>query len=378
MADPPAQVGLISPGDPSKKPAPPLAVRSPPPARSYMLAIIPFPLPGIPDRETLTPLLPVSRHRFSLAPSSSSVLLALLPEATSPVDGVRLIALNRSSKRNALSRQLIAEFLGALSTASTDPGVKAIVITGNGPFFCAGADLNDIAALDSAGARSCRYLEDLCSGVAAVRKPVIAAVNGPAGVVWCLLRRLQLGGGFELALMCDLIVAAKSAYFALPETQRGLIPGAGGTQRLTAAVGKYMPLFFAASGTLPALYPPAIPVPCGGGPTSLLLLLVLAGGPIAAEEALSCGLLCDLVDDGDLLQHAINVGAGLGERGPEALQFAKEAICRADGLCRDDLFERNLYYATFGTEEKRRGVDDFLAKRNKSGGSRAQPPGAPN
>ncbi len=82
MADPPAQVGLISPGDPSKKPAPPLAVRSPPPARSYMLAIIPFPLPGIPDRETLTPLLPVSRHRFSLAPSSSSVLLALLPEGT--------------------------------------------------------------------------------------------------------------------------------------------------------------------------------------------------------------------------------------------------------------------------------------------------------
>ncbi|KAL3953884.1 hypothetical protein ACCO45_011840 [Purpureocillium lilacinum] len=278
--------------------------------------------------------------------SGSDSVAAGLVQATSPVDGVRLIALNRSSKRNALSRQLIAEFLGALSTASTDPGVKAIVITGNGPFFCdpdiylpaPGADLNDIAALDSAGARSCRYLEDLCSGVAAVRKPVIAAVNGPA-----------LGGGFELALMCDLIVAAKSAYFALPETQRGLIPGAGGTQRLTAAVGKYM-----------------------------AMRTILLGRPIAAEEALSCGLLCDLVDDGDLLQHAINVGAGLGERGPEALQFAKEAICRADGLCRDDLFERNLYYATFGTEEKRRGVDDFLAKRNKSGGSRAQPPGAPN
>ncbi|OAQ95376.1 crotonase, core [Purpureocillium lilacinum] len=260
--------------------------------------------------------------------SGSDSVAAGLVQATSPVDGVRLLALNRSSKRNALSGQLIAEFLGALSTASTDPGVKAIVITGNGPFFCAGADLNDIAALDSAGARSCRYLEDLCSGVAAVRKPVIAAVNGPA---------------------CDLIVAAKSAYFALPETQRGLIPGAGGTQRLTAAVGKYM-----------------------------AMRTILLGRPIAAEEALSCGLLCDLVDDGDLLQHAINVGAGLGERGPEALQFAKEAICRADGLCRDDLFERNLYYATFGTEEKRRGVDDFLAKRNKSGGSRAQPPGAPN
>ncbi|UNI16782.1 Enoyl-CoA hydratase [Purpureocillium takamizusanense] len=270
--------------------------------------------------------------------SGSDSVAAGLVQATSPVDGVKLIALNRPGKRNALSGQLIAEFLGALSAASTDPGVRAIVITGNGPFFCAGADLNDIAALDSAGARSCRYLEDLCSGVAAVRKPVVAAVNGPA-----------LGGGFELALMCDLIVAAKSAYFALPETQRGLIPGAGGTQRLTAAVGKY-----------------------------LAMRTILLGRPITADEALSCGLLCDLVDDGNLLQQAINVGAGLGERGPEALQFAKEAICRADGLCRDDLFERNLYYATFGTEEKRRGVDDFLAKRDKSGGSRAQPPGAPN
>ncbi|KAJ6444926.1 crotonase, core [Purpureocillium lavendulum] len=285
--------------------------------------------------------------------AAAAAAAAGLVQATSPTDGVRLVTLNRPGKRNALSGQLIAELLGALSAASTDPGVKAVIITGNGPFFCAGADLNDIAALDSAGARSCRYLEDLCSGVAAVRKPVIAAVNGPAvasGLTGVLLGSwtLQLGGGFELALMCDLIVAAKSAYFALPETQRGLIPGAGGTQRLTAAVGKFM-----------------------------AMRTILLGRPIAADEALSCGLLCDLVDDGDLLQQAINVGAGLGERGPEALQFAKEAICRADGLCRDDLFERHLYYATFGTEEKRRGVDDFLAKRNKSGGSTAQPPGAP-
>ncbi|KAK8922770.1 2,3-dehydroadipyl-CoA hydratase [Metarhizium anisopliae] len=141
-----------------------------------------------------------------------------LVQATSPAQGVRLITFTRPEKRNALSRQLLDEFLVELEAASTDPAVKAIVITGTGTFFSAGADLKDIADLDSAGARSCRYLENLCVGMAAVRKPLIAAVNGPA---------------------CDLIFAAKSAYFALPETKRGLIPGAGGTQRLTAAVGKF-------------------------------------------------------------------------------------------------------------------------------------------
>ncbi|PFH55602.1 hypothetical protein XA68_17959 [Ophiocordyceps unilateralis] len=103
-----------------------------------------------------------------------------LVEATSPRDGVRVVSLNRPSKRNALSGPLMVEFLACLVQASRDPSVKIIVVTGNGPFFCAGADLVDIAALDSAGARSCRYLEDLCHGMEAVRKPLVAAVNGPA------------------------------------------------------------------------------------------------------------------------------------------------------------------------------------------------------
>ncbi|PHH72280.1 hypothetical protein CDD83_5002 [Cordyceps sp. RAO-2017] len=252
----------------------------------------------------------------------------VLVQATSPRDGVRVIALDRPAKRNALSRPLLADFLDSLARASSEAGVKAIVVTGNGPFFSAGADLNDIAALDSAGARSCRYLEDLCCGVAAVRKPIVAAVNGPA-----------LGGGFELALMCDLIVASRSAYFALPETQRGLIPGAGGTQRLTAAVGKYR-----------------------------AMRTILLGRPITADEAVSWGLVCDLADEADLMQQAIEVATGLALRGQEALQLAKEAIVRADSLCRDDGLERSLYYATFGTEEKRRGVDDFLARRDRSQG----------
>ncbi|RDA93942.1 hypothetical protein CP533_4998 [Ophiocordyceps camponoti-saundersi (nom. inval.)] len=214
-----------------------------------------------------------------------------LVQATSPRDGVRVVSLNRPSKRNALSGPLMAEFLACLVQASQDPSVKVIVVTGNGPFFCAGADLVDIAALDSAGARSCRYLEDLCHGMEAVRKPLVAAVNGPA-----------LGGGFELALMA--------------------------------------------------------------------MRTILLGRPISAEEALSWGLLCDVIADDELMEHALHLATELAGRGQQAVQMAKEAINRSDSLCRDNLLERHLYYATFGTEEKRRGVNDFLAgRRTKKPGS---------
>ncbi|KJZ77823.1 hypothetical protein HIM_03000 [Hirsutella minnesotensis 3608] len=223
-------------------------------------------------------------------PASGSALVT----ATSPSDGVRVISFDRPAKRNALSGQLIADFLECLAGASKDPAVKVIV--------------------------------DLCHGMAAVRKPLVAAVNGPA-----------LGGGFEVVLMCDLVIAARSSYFALPETQRGLIPGAGGTQRLTAAVGKYR-----------------------------AMRTILLGRPITADEALSWGLLCDVVADGELMERAMGIATELMGRGQEALQFAKEAICRADSLCRDDAYERNLYYATFGTEEKRRGVAGFLTRPTKS------------
>ncbi|KAG6031731.1 hypothetical protein E4U41_007462 [Claviceps citrina] len=248
-----------------------------------------------------------------------------LVDVASPAEGVMVVTLNRPEKRNAMSQELIDNFLRELNKASRDSAIKVIVLTGNGAFFSAGADLKDIAGLDANGARSCRYLEDLCLGMSAVRKPLLAAVNGPA-----------LGGGFELALMCDLIMASKSAYFALPETGRGLIPGAGGTQRLTAAVGKFR-----------------------------AMRTILTGRPITSEEALSWGLVCDLMEDGDVLQQTIAIARALTEHGSEALQLAKEAVCRADSLCRDDLFERNLYYTTFGTEEKRKGVDEFLAKRSR-------------
>ncbi|KAK1244464.1 hypothetical protein MKX07_003263 [Trichoderma sp. CBMAI-0711] len=255
--------------------------------------------------------------------SGSTSSLGELIQTSSPVSGVRVITFNRPQKRNALSTELLAGFLAELSAASKDAAVKVIVLTGSGGFFSAGADLQDIAALDAAGARSCRYLEDLCHGMASVRKPLLAAVEGPA-----------LGGGFEVALMCDLIFASQTrTYFALPEVKRGLIPGAGGTQRLTAALGKFK-----------------------------AMQTILLAKPITAEEGLSHGLVCQLFEDGTVLENTVKVAADLAANATEAMQLAKEAICRADSLGRDDEFERTLYYITFGTEEKKKGVNGFLKK----------------
>ncbi|CAM1508540.1 Fc.00g053880.m01.CDS01 [Cosmosporella sp. VM-42] len=241
---------------------------------------------------------------------------------SSPVRGVRVIVLDRPQKRNALSKQMIKDLLEALQRASDDPGIKAIVIAGTGPCFSAGADLKEIAEMDAAAARSCRYLEDLCEGMASVGKPLFAAVDGFA-----------LGGGFELALMCDFIYASPKAQFLLPEVQLGLIPGAGGTQRLTAALGKFR-----------------------------AMKAILLGAPISSDEALSCGLVCDIFDDGHVLDKTIEVAASLCTKGSIATQLAKEAICRADDMCRDDKFERNLYYFAFGTTEKNQTVNAFLKK----------------
>ncbi|TQV94177.1 enoyl-CoA hydratase/isomerase family protein [Cordyceps javanica] len=245
--------------------------------------------------------------------------------SSTPAAGVRLLCLNRPEKRNALSQPLIRSLLSALSNASADDHIFSIILTGNGPFFCAGADLNDIATLDEAGARASRYLEDLCKGFAAVKKPIIAAVNGPA-----------LGGGFEIALMSDFIVSAEPAYFVLPETKIGLIPGAGGTQRLTAAVGKYR-----------------------------AMRSILLAERMTAEEAMAASLVASVVNPDNLTQRCLEMASNFTAANRQTIEFAKQAICRADDLGRDDGFERDLYYTAFGTDEKKRGVDDFLTARRK-------------
>ncbi|KAM3539684.1 hypothetical protein ARSEF1564_007377 [Beauveria bassiana] len=277
--------------------------------------------------------------------------------SSTPAPGVRLLRLNRPEKRNALSQSLISSLLSELRLASGDTSIFSIILTGNGPFFCAGADLNDIAALDEAGARASRYLQDLCAGFASVKKPIIAAVNGPA-----------LGGGFEISLMhrfhrgqsiggllaapttcltrpwktsadrfqSDLIISAQPAYFVLPETKIGLIPGAGGTQRLTAAIGKYR-----------------------------AMRSILLAHPMSAQEAMAAGLVTDVVGPDTLIQRCVEIASTFTAENRQTIAFAKEAICRADDLCRDDRFERDLYYTAFGTDEKKCGVDNFLAARKK-------------
>ncbi|WXC60015.1 hypothetical protein SNK03_005868 [Fusarium graminearum] len=243
---------------------------------------------------------------------------------SNPADGVRVLALNRPAKRNALSQELITVFLEQLKTASQDDGVRVIVITGSSTFFCAGADIGEISRLDAEGARDCRYLSDLCTGMQAVRKPLIAAVEGMA-----------LGGGFELALMCDLIFAAHDSRFGLPEVSIGLIPGAGGTQRLTNAVGKFK-----------------------------AMQMILLGRPIQAEEAQSAGLVAQLYESGSVLDNVVkDTASTLAALSPTALGLAKEAICKSDDLGVDHEFERSLYYFAFGTKDKEEGVRAFLEKR---------------
>ncbi|KAI1071011.1 hypothetical protein LB507_010953 [Fusarium sp. FIESC RH6] len=249
---------------------------------------------------------------------------------STPAAGVRVLALNRPSKRNALSQDLITVFLEHLHSAANDDGVRVIVITGSTTFFCAGADIGEISRLDAEGARKCRYLSDLCSGMQAVRKPLIAAVEGMA-----------LGGGFELALMCDLIFAAHDSRFGLPEVTIGLIPGAGGTQRLTNAVGKFK-----------------------------AMQMILLGRPMPAEEARSMGLVTDLYESGTVLEHVVrDTASTLAASSPMALGLAKEAICRSDGLGVDHEFERSLYYFAFGTKDKEEGVKAFLEKRKPDWGT---------
>ncbi|KAL2130689.1 hypothetical protein VTI74DRAFT_6076 [Chaetomium olivicolor] len=240
-----------------------------------------------------------------------------------PCQHVRVLALNRPEKRNALSQELINRFLEELSGASRDESVRVIVVTGTDTLFCAGADIQEIATMDSKAAAQRRYLEDLCKGMTDVKKPLLAAVEGFA-----------LGGGFELALMCDLIFASASAKFGLPEVKIGLIPGAGGTQRLTNAVGKYR-----------------------------AMKIILSGQPISSQEAQSMGVVAKLYQPGTVLQNTIKVASELAQQSNSALCLAKEAICQADSLGRDEQFERRLYYSAFGSRDKVEGVSAFLEKR---------------
>jgi enoyl-CoA hydratase len=241
-----------------------------------------------------------------------------------PLDGVALVTLDRPDVLNALDFALIAELTDALEALDADPACRAIVITGEGRAFAAGADIRELAAQTPTSL----LVEDTFhrwERIKRVRKPLIAAVRGFA-----------LGGGCELAMLCDMVVAADDAQFGQPEIKLGVIPGAGGTQRLTRAIGK-----------------------------ARAMELILTGRMLPAAEAHAAGLLTSVVPAVETLDAALKLAARVAAMPPVAVMAAKAAVLRADELSLEAglEFERRSFYLLFDTEDQAEGMAAFLEKR---------------
>jgi enoyl-CoA hydratase len=237
---------------------------------------------------------------------------------------VGLIRLHRPQALNALNSALIADLGAAVATFDGDAGIGCLVVTGSEKAFAAGADIKEMQAKTFIEA----YGEDFAAdwdAVARARKPVVAAVAGFA-----------LGGGSELAMMCDIIIAADKAKFGQPEITLGIIPGLGGTQRLTRAVGK-----------------------------AKAMDLVLTGRMMDAAEAERCGLVSRVVPAASLIEEALAVAATVAAMSLPATMLAKESVSRAGetSLAEGLRFERRLFHAMFGLDDQKEGMTAFIEKR---------------
>ena len=238
---------------------------------------------------------------------------------------VALLRFNRPKQLNALNGQVMDELCIALEALDRDAAIRVIVVTGSERAFAAGADIGEMAnatPIDMLqGNRIAQW-----DRVRRISKPVIAAVAG-----WCL------GGGCELAMALDLIVAAESARFGQPEINLGVIPGAGGTQRLTRAVGK-----------------------------STAMEMILTGEPIDAREAHRLGLVARVVPNELLVEDALTLAATIATKSPLALRLAKEAVNAAYEMSLTDALahERRLFYLLFASEDQKEGMAAFLEKRD--------------
>jgi len=249
----------------------------------------------------------------------------------STIENIGLITLNRPSRLNALSSALIKDLLDALSTFDASPEVGAIVLAGNEKAFCAGADIKELNELTFVHAYMQKFLQNLNDGMTSLRKPIIAAVNGFA-----------LGGGCELAMMCDIIYAGESAKFGQPEVAIGTIPGAGGTQRLIKAIGK-----------------------------AKAMEMILTGNTITAQEAEKAGLVAKVFPADEVLQQAIATAKRIASLSQPVIAMAKEAVNQAEemSLTNGLNFERRLYHATFGMNDSKEGMAAFLQKREAKWGN---------
>lgn len=239
-------------------------------------------------------------------------------------DRVALITLNRPEALNALNGQMVSELNHALDALHADAGIGCIVLTGSAKAFAAGADIKEMAERTYPQI----YLDDLfaeADRVANRRKPIIAAVSGFA-----------LGGGCELAMMCDFILAADTARFGQPEIKLGVLPGMGGTQRLTRAIGK-----------------------------AKAMELCLTGRLMGAEEAERAGLVARIVPQAELLEEALKVAASIAEKSLPVVMMVKESVERAFevSLSEGIRFERRVFHAAFATEDQKEGMAAFVAKR---------------
>lgn len=244
----------------------------------------------------------------------------------SAIDGpVATLTLNRPKVLNALNPALIDALIAELERCEADEQIRAVVLTGGPRVFAAGADIKAMAEASPATMLISRTF-DRWARIAAFRKPLIAAVSGYA-----------LGGGCELAMMCDMIVASETAQFGQPEINLGIIPGIGGTQRLTRAIGPYR-----------------------------AMELVLTGATISAQEAYQYGLVNRVAPVEQFLQEAQRLAATVAEKAPLAVQLAKEAVrAAAETTLREGLaIELRNFYLLFGTEDQKEGMRAFIEKRS--------------
>ncbi|WP_443052429.1 enoyl-CoA hydratase-related protein [Streptomyces sp. JV176] len=250
--------------------------------------------------------------------------LNLKTERHGPDGRIVTVRLHRPHVLNALSSALMRELLDVLGPLDRDPGVGCFVVTGSEKVFAAGADIREMSgktAVEMADEDYFARWEEF----AAFRTPKIAAVNGYA-----------LGGGCELAMMCDIVIAGESAVFGQPEIKLGVIPGIGGTQRLTRLVGR-----------------------------AKAMDLVLTGRTMDAVEAERSGLVSRVVPDDRVLEEATRAATAVASYGRPAVTAAREAVDRAleTGLRDGVLFERRLFHALFATEDQSEGMRAFLEKR---------------
>lgn len=237
---------------------------------------------------------------------------------------VLLLTLNRPQARNALNNALLEHIVRELETAAQDADISACVIAGNDRFFAAGADLNEMAANDMPATLN-DIRPRLWARIDAFNKPLIAAVNGYA-----------LGAGCELVLLCDTVVAGDNARFGLPEITLGIMPGAGGTQRLIRSVGK-----------------------------ALASRMVLTGEAIDARQAQQAGLVSDVYPAGLTLEYALTLAKKMARHAPLALQAAKQALRQSQevNLHTGLQLERQLFTLLSATDDRQEGINAFLQKR---------------